>query len=198
MEQGKLRMSWISAIPLDLGNTFYTWGWRASIAGGIVTAIALVCLFLGTRVRDLAAERAVTQLRSDLARERAERLPRHVTPEQKQVLVELLSPARIVKGPVLINAAFDGEAWQFGNEISDALKAAGFSPSDVPFGQRAIAFSKPGTFIWIKDMKHQPKHGGPIAVAFDRVGIKLVGEEHPANDDVPDGNTVVIAISTHP
>jgi len=124
--------------------------------------------------------------------------PRIINNEQRKLLVELLSPSKIVKGRVLINSAMDGEAWQFGDAISTVLKEAGFPVTEIPFGNRAIAFNKPGAFLWIKDGKNQPKHGGPIAVAFSRVGINFTGEVHPSDADVPDLDTVVIAISSHP
>jgi hypothetical protein len=135
------------------------------------------------------------QLQLDLEKERAARVPRTISPEQKAMIVQLLSPDRITKGSVLINSAMDGEAWQFGAQILGALKEAGFSVSEVPFGDRAIAFSIPGAFIQIKDLKHQPKHAGPIFEGFKRVGILLTAEEKA---EIPDNDTVVIAISSHP
>jgi hypothetical protein len=64
--------------------------------------------------------------------------------------------------------------------------------------QRSVAISKPGAFIWVNSLKNQPKHAGPIAVAFSRIGVRLIGEEHPSDDDVPNFDTVVIAMSSHP
>ena len=187
-----------------LGLNIDTWNIIIIISIAI-TAAAAVLAGLATyaviRLQKMEAADAAAEFsryKAGVAAQVAERLPRRISAEQRKVLVELLSSNKIAKGPVLINSAIDGEAWQFGDDISSVLKEAGFAPSEVPFGQRAIAFSKPGTFIWIKDRKNPPKHGGPIAVAFSRVGIKLVGEEHPSNDDVPDIDTVVIAVSAHP
>jgi hypothetical protein len=39
-------------ISLDTANALYTWGWRLSLGGAIITAIGVGILFLGTRVRD--------------------------------------------------------------------------------------------------------------------------------------------------
>ena len=39
-------------ISLETANKFYSWGWRASIAGAVITAIGLILLMYGTRVRD--------------------------------------------------------------------------------------------------------------------------------------------------
>jgi hypothetical protein len=121
--------------------------------------------------------------------------PRTVSPEQHAAIVEMLKPDRIFKGLVLINAAMDGEAWQFSEQIAGALKEAGFDVKDVPSGDRMIAANQPGLFLWIKDRDQQPKHGGPIFKAFSQVGIQMIGREDAA---VPDKDTVVIGISSHP
>jgi hypothetical protein len=141
-----------------------------------------------------ANERAA-ELELALEREIAARMPRTISPEQRALIVELLSPDRIEKGQVLINPAMDGEAWQFGAQILSVLKEAGFPASEIPFGERALAFSIPGAFIQIKDLKSQPGHAGPILEAFKRAGILLTAEE---KTEIPDINTVVIAISSHP
>ena len=146
-------------------------------------------------IAETARERA-NQLALDLDRERAARLPRGISAEQRKILVDLLLPELITKGKVIINPAMDGEAWQFGDAIVSVLKEAGFSAEIPPLGARVLAFNKLGAFIWIKDAKKQPKHAGPIFEAFKRVGIFFTGEEHSADAEVPDLDTVVIAIST--
>jgi hypothetical protein len=64
----------------------------------------------------------------------AGRMVRLVQPDQQRLIVSLLSP--IPKGKVLIDAALDGEAWQFADSISATLKESGFDVADVPFGDR--------------------------------------------------------------
>ncbi len=172
-------------VSLETGNKFYAWGWRGSIIGAVITAIAVVFLMWGTHIRD-----------RDLEMQLEARGPRTVKPEQHAKIVELLSPDRIVKGPVLINSLLDGEATQFGEAISRALKDAGFKPANVDFGDRLMGLSVPGAFLWIRDLKNQPKHGGPILEAFKRAGIIFIPEERP--DAVRDTETVVIAIGNHP
>ena len=75
----------------------------------------------------------------------------HHTPQQHALIVELLKPDRIVKGPILINSVMtDGEAIQFGQQLLTVLKDAGFSPTDVPFGERLMGLSPgPGSRIVI-------------------------------------------------
>ena len=68
----------------------------------------------------------------------------------------------------------------------------------MPFGKRALAFNKPGQFLWIKDTEHRPADLEPIYDAFGRAGIVFQAEEHKEDDAVPDTETVIIAISTHP
>ena len=172
-------------VSLDTANRFYAWGWRGSIAGAVITAVAVVFLMWGTHVRD-----------RDFEAQLASRMARNISPQQHDLIVQLLSPDRIMKGPVLINTLMDGESWQFGDAILATLKDAGFDPKRVDFGEQLLGLSSPGAFIWIKDMKKQPKHGGPIFEAFKRAGIVLVGEEKP--DVVHDDNTVEIVVGTHP
>jgi hypothetical protein len=141
-----------------------------------------------------AGERAA-KLELALEREGAARMPRTISTEQRALIVELLSSDEIEKGHVLINPAMDGEAWQFGAQILSALKEAGFPVSEMPFGERALAFSIPGAFLQIKDSKNQPRHAGPILEVFKRAGISFTAEEET---EIADINTVVIAISSHP
>jgi hypothetical protein len=193
--------------------------WSALIFGALSIGSAFVSAWVGWEITDAtqkdadrkikaaderiadAQERAAkatertAELELSLAREVAARQPRSISPEQRAAIVEMLKPDRIFKGPVLINPVMDGEAWQFAEQIADTLKAAGFEPKDVPQGDRMIGSNRTGAFIWIKDMKNQPRHGGPIFKAFAQVGIPLIGGE---DSSVPDWDTVVIAISSHP
>jgi hypothetical protein len=66
----------IPQISLETANKFYAWGWRASLAGAVVTAVGVVFLFWGTRVRDRNFEAQVGALNREAgeARERAGKL----------------------------------------------------------------------------------------------------------------------------
>jgi hypothetical protein len=197
--------------------------WSALIFGALSIGSAFVSAWVGWEITDAtqkdaekkskaaderiadAQERAAkaaertAELELALAKEVAERKPRSISPQQRAAIVEMLKPDRIFKGPILINAAMDGEAWQFGEQISSVLKEAGFPVEDVPFGNRAFAFNKPGTFIAIKDGANQPKHGGAIFKAFEAVGIPLIGQVDAQVDaQVPDNDTVEIGVSSHP
>jgi hypothetical protein len=119
---------------------------RGSLFLLILGAVVIVCMAVQFyNVQQDAAE-------SRLAL--AERPPRTITNAQKKLIVELLKNPVVQKGPVLIDAALEGEAWAFGDKIRDVLKEAGFTVEDVP-----LAISQPGQFIWVKDKKDPPKPG---------------------------------------
>jgi hypothetical protein len=63
-------------ISLDTANEFYTWGWRASMFGALITFFGVAFLYWGTRVRDHDVERnvATLNLEAGSARERAGKL----------------------------------------------------------------------------------------------------------------------------
>jgi hypothetical protein len=63
-------------ISLDTANEFYTWGWRASMFGALITFFGVAFLYWGTRVRDHDFDSKMTTLNSEAgnARERAGRL----------------------------------------------------------------------------------------------------------------------------
>jgi hypothetical protein len=90
----------------------------------------------------------------------ADRQNRGITPEQHRMIVEFLKPPLIIKGKVEVNAAFDAEAWQFGDEILGVLKEVGFDAAQPSFAERAISYNKRGLFLWVKDAKKPPKDAG--------------------------------------
>ena len=125
-------------ISLETANSLYRWGWRGSIFGAVITAVAVVSLMWGTRVRDRDFETRMTELnviagqareRASAADERAAALekeaaearlklaqitmPRHLTPEQIQKLKPLLM-AIPNKGKVVVKGRWpDEEALSF-------------------------------------------------------------------------------------
>jgi hypothetical protein len=65
-------MAWLN-ISLETANKFYAWGWRGSILGAVIAAIAVIFLMWGTRVRDEDSERHAV-----LAGQRATALERSI------------------------------------------------------------------------------------------------------------------------
>lgn len=49
-------------ISLDTANELYSWGWRVSLGGAVVTAIGVSLLMWGTRVRDSDFEENIAKL----------------------------------------------------------------------------------------------------------------------------------------
>jgi hypothetical protein len=47
---------------LEAANLLYTWGWRASMFGALITFIGVAALYLGTRVRDHDFEHSMATL----------------------------------------------------------------------------------------------------------------------------------------
>jgi hypothetical protein len=130
-------------ISVETANKFYAWGWRASILGAVITAIAVIFLMWGTRVRDRASEGALAGLNSSAARahERAAALEkeaadanlrtaeimkatawRQLLPEQQQKILEVLSkkPGKVV----LAWIANDPESLGLAVQLSDLLAKA--------------------------------------------------------------------------
>lgn len=66
---------------------FYTWGWRASILGALITIVALVFVFFGTRIRDQDFARQMASLNLDASstRERAADLELKAAEAQQEV-----------------------------------------------------------------------------------------------------------------
>ena len=46
---------------LERANQFYTWGWRLSVVGAVVTMLGIAALWLGTRVRDHDVESKISE-----------------------------------------------------------------------------------------------------------------------------------------
>jgi hypothetical protein len=84
-------------ISLETANEFYAWGWRASIAGAIITAVAVVFLMWGTRVRDHDFEGQIAELHSSASasRERAAQLEVRANEVQLELEKERLARAKI-------------------------------------------------------------------------------------------------------
>ena len=200
-------------ISLDTANQFYAWGWRASIAGAIITAVAVFFLMWGTRVRDHDFESQMSRLNLSAAEsnERAAKLekeaqelkfelaklqPRNITPGQHAMIVSFLQNTD--KGPVVVIwKQFDEEAENFAKQIMDVLKDAGF---DVKEDHGPMTFGRAGTWIVVRDLQKlqtTPSYAGAIQAAFNStLHIDFNGAQR--KDPFPDLGEVVIAIGARP
>jgi hypothetical protein len=81
-------------ISLEAANQFYTWGWKASFAGAVVTLLGVTLLFWGTRVRDRDFETQMGALNHDAAslHERAAQAELRVAELQKLAGPRMMNP----------------------------------------------------------------------------------------------------------
>jgi hypothetical protein len=123
-------------ISLETANKFYAWGWRASIAGAVITAVGVILLMYGTRVRDRATESQLSRANADLrhaeqtiSRQNVEiqtLKPRQLSPEEAAKMTAIarqLCP-RINKIPVTA-ADSNQEAQAYALSFVQIFKAAG-------------------------------------------------------------------------
>ena len=207
-------------ISLETANRFYSWGWRASIFGAAITAIAVILLMWGTRVRDRDFEENIAQLdtsaasseerskelekgnltlQSELEREKAARLkleekvkPRSISPEQEAILMTAL--AGRPRGPVFIVPDWmDAEAKLFAHQIETFLQKAEFPILELTSPDKPIAYGKLGTFLVVRDKNVQPPHLGVLYRAFRNAGFEFEVYEEKY---VPDTDSVLIGVST--
>lgn len=84
-------------VSLDTANEFYSWGWRASVAGALLTSFGVGFLFWGTRIRDRDFEIQVSTLNSEAgaARERASKLGERAAGLEKQAADARLETERL-------------------------------------------------------------------------------------------------------
>jgi hypothetical protein len=73
-------------ISLETANEFYTWGWRASMFGALITFFGVAFLYWGTRVRDHDFEHNIATLNVEAggARERAGKLEERAAGLEKE------------------------------------------------------------------------------------------------------------------
>jgi hypothetical protein len=202
-------------IGLDRANQFYTWGWRASIFGALVTFCGVGLLYWGTRVRDHDFESQIdsahnratdlekrdAELTRTLERERVDRMkleekqkPRTITLEQKALLLKFFASGQ--QGPVtVVPKTFDNEAEDYAAKITDVLREANFGIKP-PEGPRPFGFNQNGVFAVFKDAAQVPAHAGTIQYCFKQIGVELGGGANP--DWVKEPNLVVIAVGQKP
>jgi hypothetical protein len=150
-------------ISLDTANRFYAWGWRASIAGAVVTLIGVILLMWGTRVRDRAAEKREEVANAELKSLRSAAEWRRLTSQQRDILVSTLTGHRIT---VWVTWVGDNpESTDFALAINQALKDAGLTIKNFSgWGARTVGLgitNVPG-----------PDHN-VLVNAFNKAGLPL-------------------------
>ncbi len=144
------------------------------------------------RAAELEAKAA--QLRLDLEKERAARLPRTISAPNRTKLLACLNGGP--KGPVVVvPKTFDEEAEAYANQIRQILADAQFEIRPLT-GQRPFGFGVAGAFLLVNDMANLPPHAGHLQSCFREIGVELLG--YSDSKDVPDPGVVYIAISSKP
>ena len=183
-------------VSLETANKFYSWGWKASLFGAIMTLIGVSLLMWGTRIRDRDFELQVVSLNKEAAnanertaileksniklqtaleRERSARLkieaqlsPRKLNQEQIRILLDKLKQFAGQKFEI-IEYGLSKEATNFCKEIGSTLSEAGWSGSSrwVKSGVEAES----GVLVFIS--KNQPNipAGRALADTLNTIGI---------------------------
>jgi hypothetical protein len=132
-------------ISLERANDLYTWGWRLSAFGAVVTMIGVAALWMGTRVRDRdfetqmsglnattastleragKLEREAAGLRLELDREVQKRAPRQLSDENASAFIAA------IRGKIPAVTMFIESGWEprrFAQQIEIALSQAGIT-----------------------------------------------------------------------
>lgn len=148
-------MSLLSFLDIDLetANKFYSWGWKASLVGALITLFGVTLLMWGTRVRDHDFESHITNLNSEstnsrertailekgnielqtkLEQERTARLtleaklaPRRLSESDKKLLIAALKPFKGQKC-IISYALANTESDIYANDFVNVLDSAGW------------------------------------------------------------------------
>jgi hypothetical protein len=144
--------------------------------GDEIKKVAFLLVMLGVVFETIfsvllfASEEKISEIQKSKIIELERKLaPRTLEPWQRQMLVDLLSPAP--KGRVIIKPNFvDMEATVFANQITQALIEAGFQGvGDAPLN--VLSFGQPGIQIAFKEPGNLPPHAlsGRRALQYRRI-----------------------------
>jgi len=180
-------------ISLETANSFYLGGWRASIAGALITAIGVVLLMWGTRVRDQDSESKLTQtnLIAAQTREKAATLEkeaaearlklaeienltawRRLRADQREQLIQAIHD-HLPPLTVIQYEQADPEARTFAVDLEAVFKAAG--GQDVRRSGNSIYIGGEPTFGLL--YKASPQFDpDAVRTAFGKVGYPLTGQ----------------------
>jgi hypothetical protein len=137
-------------LSLQTADKFYSWGWRLSVAGAVITAVGVLLLMWGTRVKDqdfeeqvailhsraatseeraAGLEKEAAELRLNLKAGGSERQENHFQTGTRQISVDqrscLLGRLGEFKTPVTLRFEPDQEAAEYAASIRDIFAKAG-------------------------------------------------------------------------
>jgi hypothetical protein len=145
-----------------------------------------------------AAKERTAQLELALEKEKTARLPRTINAEQRAAILHNLKVFMPEpKGKLyVVPSRFDPEAIQYAAQISEILKAAGFTVlEDSGPATTILGYDAPGAWLWMNDAPTAPPHAVAIQKAFWAAGIYLDGQSHPEKFDK---ESLLVAVSSKP
>lgn len=142
-------------ISLERANQFYTWGWRGSIAGALITAAAVCFLMWGTRVRDrdFDDKMANLYLAASQSRERAGELEKRAAELENEAAVARAETERI-QGQL---------AWRRINKVQHDIIVKSLSGKSVTFS----------SFGWTATDTEAALFAGELWRTLSDAGVKL-------------------------
>jgi len=142
-------------VSLETANRFYTWGWRASVLGALITAFGIGFLMWGTRVRDhdfedniatlhnraasseklsKELEKGNLTLQGEVEKEKMARLkleeklaPRSLNRNQQEILRNKVSLFKNMSIDIFIYGGGSQDALPLAGMIGEALEGAGWT-----------------------------------------------------------------------
>jgi hypothetical protein len=169
-------------MALEAWNDLFLW---TSVIFAVLAALSTgAAIFTGHAI-DLKKDTEIATLKA-----------RHITKDQREELISLLTPVAKPKTQIFFNPLMaSGEAIQFSEEIKEILTTSGFKTANVAFDDALFGFGGVGAFLQFKDKNSPPQAAKLIHEAFHRVGINLWGLPQP---DFTDPERLVIIVGTHP
>ena len=137
------------------------------------------------RTKQAEAERALLELQERMK-------PRHLTPEQRARLLEILKAT--TKGNIKVSCAVSNEeSCAFAVELANLLKAAGWSVTGV--GQLVKGGKQAGIFLRRRSIEVEPTSVDVLLTAFSTIGFPL---EMEIDGKIREGVGLQLAVGAKP
>jgi len=207
-------------VSLSTANEFYTWGWRLSLSGAIVTAIGVCILMWGTFVRDHYSEEQIAtlnasaaaskeraaiielkanQVQLDLEKEKLARVkiesqmaPRTIKQDQQHELTAKLLEYKNQRVALIASPSTPESEW-FARVLGAPLKKAGWEIEILPGTAGATVLFPKGVVVQFAQHPNDAIAATRLAEALNELGI-----EATALPGLPDQApyTIKVVIST--
>jgi hypothetical protein len=121
-------------------------------------------------VREAAANELIQELRKH-------EIPRTLTQDEKQRFVATLKTGKPHR--ITVRNAPDLESQNYADQLSDALREAGWTLNPPPFAM--LTHSVPGIVIMVNDVKVPEHEAGLLQFAFKSIGVEANGVGAPSS-----------------